>query len=192
MGAVLSAAIMFFTAPIQAAVSFVIVVILFFVIHYTAPATQWGDVTQALIYHQVRKYLLRLDIRKDHVKFWRPQVLFLVSHPESHPHLVIFLDHLKKGGIYVLGHILRGDWDDCLRETFREKSASHMEFIETAKIKAFSEVTIAPNLRLGAQTLILTSGLGGMKPNTVNFLNFNAKQSADTIFDRFVSAGLAE
>ena len=38
-------------------------------VHYTAPVVPWGDVTQAVIYHQVRKYLLRLDVRKEHPKF---------------------------------------------------------------------------------------------------------------------------
>ena len=33
----------------------VIMIILFLVIVYRAPATQWGDVSQAVIYHQVKK-----------------------------------------------------------------------------------------------------------------------------------------
>jgi potassium/chloride transporter 9 len=66
---------MFFIEPAYAGATIAVMVLLFVYLLIRGPATPWGDVSQALIYHQVRKYLLRLDIRKSHVKFWRPEVL---------------------------------------------------------------------------------------------------------------------
>ena len=58
-GTLISGITMFFVDGGYATGCVGILVIIFLIIHYFSPPKSWGDVSQSLIYHQVRKYLLR-------------------------------------------------------------------------------------------------------------------------------------
>ncbi|XP_074635463.1 solute carrier family 12 member 9-like isoform X2 [Acropora palmata] len=167
LGTILCFVIMFLVNYKYAVLSVAVMVILFVVISLRTPPTPWGDVSQALIYHQVRKYLLRLDLRKDHVKFWRPQMLLLVSNPRSSYPLIDFVNDIKKGGLYILGHVQEDEFNSESMRKQRRALATWLNFVDCTGIKAFVELTVTKTIRAGAQNLLMASGLGGMKPNTL-------------------------
>jgi len=149
-------------------ISLCILFVLWIFIHFRSPSVRWGDVSQALIFHQVRKYLLRLDTEKIHVKVWRPGVLLLVSSPKGCgvPNLIEVTNSLKKGGLFIIANILVGEWKQNL-STYAMLHKMWIALIKSAKWKAFLDLIIAPSVRLGVQNLVLSAGVGGMKPNTV-------------------------
>ncbi|KAM3834894.1 solute carrier family 12 member 9-like [Vipera latastei] len=157
----------FLISPIYASASVAFMVVLLVSIHYLSPSSSWGYISQALIFHQVRKYLLLLDSRKEHVKFWRPQVLLMVRNPRTSLQLIRFINDLKKSGLYVLGHVELADLDSLPADPLPDQSDSWLQLVDRLNIKAFVNLTLASSVRNGTQQLLFISGLGGMRPNTI-------------------------
>lgn len=154
LGAVLCFASCFIVSYILATVAVICIVALFLYIYFQAPQREWGDVKQAIIFHQVRKFLLFLDVRKTHPKNWRPSILLFVNHPQTSLPLVQFINNLKKGGMYIIGTILVGDCNAVSLQNVKKMKADYVELISTTKIKAFDEVLISPSFLLGTHNLI--------------------------------------
>ncbi|CAJ2508193.1 Uu.00g093790.m01.CDS01 [Anthostomella pinea] len=164
LGSVLSAAAMFFIDETEAASAICLLVFLFLLIHYMSPPKHWGDVSQNLIYHQVRKYLLRL--KPEHIKFWRPQIILLINDARRHTRLIQFCNSMKKGSLYILGHVIvTDDFNSGIHEAKLQQSAWYRYISEFSRIKAFVQLTMSPSIEWGVRNLILSAGLGGMRPN---------------------------
>ncbi|EEP79900.1 conserved hypothetical protein [Uncinocarpus reesii 1704] len=186
-GTLISGASMFFVDSRYAAGCVCILLLLFLLIHYTTPPKSWGDVSQSLIYHQVRKYLLRL--RPEHVKFWRPQVLLFVDSFETQYKMIHFCNSLKKGGLFVLGRVIvTREFAGAVPEARREQTLWN-RFVEYSKVKAFVNVTVAPTIEWGVRNVVLNSGLGGMRPNIVIINQFKHNSPAGEIGNRPLARG---
>lgn len=168
LGFVSSLVMAFLVKAVYAAGAVIILLLLvIFIWWYSPPAHAWGSISQALIFHQVRKYLLMLDSRREHVKYWRPQVLLLVNNPRSSCELIDFVNDIKKGGLYVLGNVQVGSLDDFLVDPTIAAYSNWLGLVDHLRVKAFVELSMASSVREGIQNLYRLSGLGGMKPNTV-------------------------
>ncbi|KXJ92869.1 amino acid permease [Microdochium bolleyi] len=179
VGSILSGFSMFFIDETYAASAICLLVMLFLLIHYLSPPRHWGDVSQNLIYHQVRKYLLRL--KPEHIKFWRPQIILLVNNPRRHTRLIQFCNSLKKGSLYILGHVIVTDnFKSGIHEAKLQQSAWSQYISEYSRIKAFVQLTMSPSIEWGVRNLILSGGLGGMRPNiaVLGFYNLDELRRA--------------
>ncbi|GFN12939.1 putative cation chloride cotransporter [Aspergillus tubingensis] len=174
-GTLVCGASMFFVDGIYATGCVGVLMMLFLLIHYTSPPKSWGDVSQSLIYHQVRKYLLRL--RQEHVKFWRPQILLFVNDLSEQSKMISFCNSLKKGGLFVLGHVLvTDDFTTAVPEARRQQTA-WTKFVENSRVKAFVNITVSPTAEWGVRNVTLSAGLGGMRPNIVVIDQFREGKS---------------
>lgn len=90
---------------------------------------------------------------------------------------------VAKGGLYILGHVLKGEFGSAIDE-LQFQQHSWLGLVDRSGIKAFVDLAIAPDERAGCRNLLLTSGtvectqnpsrrsltpfiegIGGMRPN---------------------------
>ncbi|SPN98877.1 related to na+/k+/2cl- cotransporter [Cephalotrichum gorgonifer] len=174
VGSLASAMAMFFIDDTYAAAAICLLIFLFLLIHYLSPPKRWGDVSQNLIYHQVRKYLLRL--KPEHIKFWRPQIILLVNNPRRQTRLIQLCNSMKKGALYILGHVIvTDDFNSGVHEARLQQNAWANFISGIPRLKAFVQLTMSPSITWGIRNLILSAGLGGMRPNiaVIGFYNMD-------------------
>ena len=142
-----------------------------------AGGQSWGDVGQSLIFHQVRKYLLFLDSRRAHVKYWRPQFMVVLhGGPSGNVAMLEFIDNMKKGGLFIIGDTVtvpaNCDPDDTTFVQCENRRTLWHHFLDEAQFKAFIEIGLEQegSPRMGVANMVMSTGLGGLKPNTLVIL----------------------
>lgn len=89
------------------------------------------------------------------MKFWRPQILLMVSRPASACNLIDFVNDLKKSGLYVIGHVQQGGMDsegtNLVLDPIQPVVPYWLSLVDYLKVKAFVELTLSDSVRSGIQ-----------------------------------------
>ncbi|XP_044741711.1 solute carrier family 12 member 7 isoform X2 [Chrysoperla carnea] len=171
LGLALCIAIMFMTSWYFALIAMVMAGLIYKYIEYCGAEKEWGDGIRGLALSAARFSLLRLEEGPPHTKNWRPQILILSKLTSDllpkYRKLFAFASQLKAGkGLTVCVSVIPGDFARSAGEAMAAKQ-SLCKTMNEEKVKGFVDVLVARNITDGLSHLIQTTGLGGLKPNTV-------------------------
>ena len=135
------------------------------------PDVDWGSVGSALTYRRTVEQLMALGRSKqEHVKNYRISCCVMAGVPGRRSDLVFFFDQLRGGGgLMVAGNVIKGNLDNS--DFISPLLTAHLNnnYYSENKFKAVQEVVVAPSLVQGARILLLTCGVGKLRPNLLGF-----------------------
>uniref|UniRef100_A0A1I7XCT0 Solute carrier family 12 member 9 n=1 Tax=Heterorhabditis bacteriophora TaxID=37862 RepID=A0A1I7XCT0_HETBA len=113
--------------------------------------------------------LLNLDNKPQHSRNWRPQLLVLVENTDSSntSGMLSFVSQLKAGkGLTLIAMCIEGEFSrDAADALAQQRNLDTI--MKKNKIKGFSDVLVTENIIEGISCLVQTSGLAGLRHNTV-------------------------
>ncbi|KAJ8007639.1 hypothetical protein DPEC_G00096260 [Dallia pectoralis] len=171
LGMIICLALMFVSSWYYAIVAIVIAGMIYKYIEYHGAEKEWGDGIRGLSLSAARYALLRLEEGPPHTKNWRPQLLVLLKLDEDahikSPRLLTFASQLKAGkGLTIVGTVVTGNFLSSYGEALAaEQTLKHQ--MDKEKVKGFCQCIVANKTREGISHMIQSSGLGGMRHNTV-------------------------
>ncbi len=186
VGAVLCVASMILIDFISALVTMVICLALYKYVDVKGPCVNWGAAGEAFQYVTAVGAMWRLEKSLGHVKNFRPNYLVLIRNIDNAQHLIRFTTQLNGGrGGVIVGNVIIGSYEDKVNE-HKEASKKSSLLVEKG-IQAFSDITVAPTLLHGAESLMMISGMGKLRPNTLVLGYLRDWQNRpDTVLEEYV------
>lgn len=171
LGVLLCLAVMFISSWYYALASMFLAGIIYKYIEFRGAEKEWGDGIRGLALSAARYSLLRLEEGPPHTKNWRPQILVLCKLNNEllpkHRKLIAFASQLKAGkGLTLVSSVIEGDFNQKYSEAQAAK-LSLKKVMAEEKVKGFADVVVSPSVSNGLSHLIQSTGLGGLKQNTV-------------------------
>ena len=182
-------------------------------LNHIRPDTNWGPAGEARKYLNALRSMEALTFsaqKVEHVKTFRPQILFMCGHPKDRPNLLGFAHALRASrGAMVIGNVLIRDGEKHPKEsegsTDSDKYAEQREravkdiarsdlarndmydciykdlkAVEIKNSGLMCDVVCADDMLSGFTNLLQLGGLGGLRPNTV-VLGFKSDWSKASI-----------
>ncbi|XP_073958246.1 solute carrier family 12 member kcc isoform X2 [Choristoneura fumiferana] len=170
-GLTLCISIMFMTSWFFALIAMGMAGLIYKYIEYRGAEKEWGDGLRGLALSAARYSLMRLEEGPPHTKNWRPQVLVLAKLNDDlslkYRKMLSFASQLKAGkGLTVCISVLGGDFTRRASEANTAKQNLRQAMNEE-KVKGFVDTLVSHSIADGLSHFVQTSGLGGLKPNTV-------------------------
>ncbi|GFS79146.1 solute carrier family 12 member 7 [Nephila pilipes] len=160
LGVLLCLAVMFISSWYYALASIVLAGLIYKYIEFRGAEKEWGDGIRGLALSAARYSLLRLEEGPPHTKNWRPQILVLCKLNTD------LVPKHRKLGLTLVSAVLEGEFTKKHSEAQAAK-LSLKKVMGEEKVKGFAEVVVCPSIANGLSHLIQTTGLGGLKHNTV-------------------------
>jgi amino acid transporter len=159
--------VMLLLNPIATVAAAVLIAGIFALMKRRQYQTAWGDEWSGIWFSVARFGLLKLAASRQHARGWRPVILVLVGQPRSRLPMVEFATGFEaRRGLLFLAHVEVGGWQTLL--PLQEQLEQDMEkFIHEHRISAVARSVLADGFEHGVSTLLQTSGVGALEPNTV-------------------------
>ncbi len=166
-GALVCASVMLAIDPLATFVSVLVLMGLHrFLVHRDLdnPA---GDARRGFYVQRIKDYLIKLGERPAHPRNWRPVVIAVTRPGEDGRPIAQFAQAVGSGqGILTMAVVLRGTVQELVEE--RKVQLAQLErFVKTGEQHFFYEVPIADSYSAGIRSLLMTHGIGRLRPNTL-------------------------
>ena len=168
IGAIGCIVVMFLLNALATLVAAALMLLLYLFLLTRRYETAWGDTWSGFWFNLTRTALIKFGYTRKHIRNWRPVILVLSGNPNTRSGLVSFanLFESKKGFIF-LAQILVGDsWPQLLERRNRERESMD-RFINESRLTGESRVIVTHDFESGVCSLIQSSGVGPLVPNTV-------------------------
>ncbi len=165
--AVVCAAVMFAISPLATVVSLLVLVGLHRYLMHRDLDNPAGDARRGFYVQRIKDYLIKLGERPPHPRNWRPVVIAATLPGEDGRPIAQFAQAVSSGqGILTMAVVLRGKFHDMIGERRRQQQMLE-RFVRTGEQRFFYEVPIADTYSHGIRSLLMTHGIGHLRPNTL-------------------------